>query len=359
VRVARFAAVGVLAVAASGCRTYFSAYYLGSADYELASRDGANGRKEIYRLEVRGEASLQIITEYQRVRPFLGFQVVELGSADATRRGMQPFTGVLIRGVYPRSSAEEGGVKAGDVLVQLGKTATTDPVHVPAVERRLQLDETVVATVLRDGDRLDLPLVCKQVSERVTDQEAVPLVAPPVWHRPYAGLTLRGIPEVWCERIWGVKRQAVVVAGIELGSPAWLAGLRGGDVIDTVDGAPVPDIGELSARIAERGAAEQPMHFGVRRGNDPPHSAEVRLGDYSGERTVWIPLVFRVEDGTYEDAWSHGPFGLLVSNRNHWLADNRTRVGQTKNVFETLFGLVQVTATPEESTLRLFWFLTL
>lgn len=356
---ARLAAMCLLAVAASGCRTYFASYYLGSADYELASRDGAGGRKETYRLEVRGEANLLVVSEYQRVRPFLGFQVVELGTADATRRGVQPNTGLLVRGVYPRSSAEEGGVKAGDVLVQLGQTATIDPVHVPAVERGLQADETVVATVVRDGDRLDLPLVCKLVEERVTDHESVPLVAPPVWHRPYAGLTLRGIPEVWCERIWAEKRRAVVVAGIELGSPAWLAGLRGGDVIDTVDGAPVPDIAELSARIADRGAAGEPMRFVVRRGHEPPHAAEVQLGDYSGERTVWIPLVFRIEDGTYEDRWSVGPFGLLVNNHNHWLADNRSRVGRTKNVFAMLFGLVQVTATPDDSTLRLFWFLSL
>lgn len=351
--------VAVLLAAAGGCRTYHVQYQVGSADYELARRTEADGRVESYRLEVRGEAHLRVLTEYDRERPFLGFQLAVLDAAAAERRRVPPSSGLLVRGVYPGSSAAEAGVRAGDVLASLDGRATIEVAQVYAIERQLTVGQRVAAQVLRDGERLDLELASQRIRERVTDEQSIPLEAPALQHRPYAGASLLGIPAVWCERVFGSRRQAVVVTNIEVGSPAWLAGMRGGDVIEAVDGAPVPSIAELSARIAARGALGQTMQFVVRRGANPVHTAEVQLGDYSGERTVWVPLVFRIEDGTYEDIWTLGPFGLLLSNRNHYLANTKSRVTETKNVFTALFGLVQVTATPTESSVRLFWFLSL
>lgn len=350
--------VAVLLVA-GGCRTYHVHYQVGSADYELARRVEADGRVESYRLEVRGEAHLRVLTEYDRERPFLGFQLAVLDAPAAERRRVQPYTGLLVRGVYPGSSAAAADVRAGDVLLSLDGRATIEVAQVYAIERQLAVGQRVAAQVLRDGERLDFQLASQRIRERVTDEQSIPLEAPALLHRPYAGASLLGIPAVWCERVFGSRRQAVVVTSIEVGSPAWLAGMRGGDVIETVDGAPVPPVAELSARIAERGAAGQPMQFVVRRGSNPVHMADVQLGDYSGERTLWVPLVLRIEDGTYEDTWTLGPFGLLLSNRNHYLANTQSRVVEKRNVFAALFGLVQVTTTPTESAVRLFWFLSL
>lgn len=52
------------------------------------------------------------------------------------------------------------------------------------------------------------------------------------------------------------------------GGPADEAGLRVDDVLETVDGAPVPDIGlaALRARLAEASAGER-VAIGVRRGS--------------------------------------------------------------------------------------------
>jgi membrane-associated protease RseP (regulator of RpoE activity) len=186
----------------------------------------------------------------------------------------------------------------------------------------------------------------------------VPLDAPQSSHRPFAGVTLRGIPAAWCERIFDAPRQAVVVTNVEVGSPAWLAGLRAGDVVDTVDGAPVPDVQTLSNLIHERGEREEPMTFGVRRGQGPAHTGTVELGDYSGESNAWVPLVFRYENGTYEDFWSVGPFGLLMSNRNRYEADSSTRRSRTRNVFNAVLGLFRVETTARETEVRLLWIIS-
>ncbi len=350
-----FAVLLLVASVLPGCRTYVGQYYVGSDDYVLASRDGADGRKDTYRLQVLGEGSLRVSSEYDRERPFLGFQLHELDKGRAERRGVKPYSGLLVFGTYPDSSAQQGGVLAGDVLLSLDGRETVYLPQVAEIERRLSAGQTVTAKVLRGQEPMDLQLATRSLKERVTDEQQIPLEAAHESHRPYAGVTLRGIPAVWCEKIFGQPRNAIAVTNVEVGSPAWLAGIRGGDVIDAVDGAPCPPVAELTRRIAELGPAEQSMAWTVRRGPGTSHQGAVELDDYSGESNAWVPLIFRVENGTYEDYWSIGPFGLVMSNRNHYVADTSTRRVETRNVFSALLGLFRVESAPDETEVRLLW----
>lgn len=337
------------------CRTYLGQYYVGSDDYVLASQDGADGRKDTYRLQVHGEGALRVSSEYDRERAFLGFQLHEIDKGRAERRGVKPYSGLLVFGTYPDSSASAGGVLAGDVLLSLDGRETVYLPQIAEIESKLTSGQQVTAKVLRGQEPLELPLATKLLKERVTDEQQVPLEAAQQSHRPYAGVTLRGIPAVWCEKIFGQPRNAIVVTNVEVGSPAWLAGIRGGDVIDAVDGAPCPPVADLSRRIAELGPAGQAMTWTVRRGPGTQHEGSVALDDYSGEANAWFPLIFRVEDGTYEDYWSIGPFALVMSNRNHYVADTSTRRIETRNVFNALLGLFRVETGPRETEVRLLW----
>lgn len=340
---------------AAGCRSYAGQYYVGADDYVLASRSGPEGRKETYRLDVRGDGSLRIQRESLRDRPALGLKAIEVDKEQAERRGVKPYCGLLVTAVAPKSSAAEAGVLVGDVLLALGGKETVYLPQITAIEATLRDGQTVVAKVLRGQDQMDLSLVTQREKELVTEQEVVPLEVPETSQRPYAGVTLRGIPAAVCEQVFGVKREAVVVTNVEVGSPAWVAGIRGGDVIEMVDGAPVPNVHELSRRIVANGQLEKPMTMVVRHGPGPAHEGKVELSDYSEDSHAWIPLVFCLENGTYSDRWSIGPFGLVLSNRNHYVADSSTRRVQTRNVFSALLGLFRVETSPEETEVRLLW----
>jgi hypothetical protein len=342
----------------AGCRSYTSTYHVGTRPYTLANRDLPDGSKETFQLESYGKGSLRMVRESDRERPFLGLQVKELDKGAAERRGVKPYTGLLVSGTYPKSSAAEAGLLAGDVLLSLDGRETVYLPQLATIESGLRDGQSTTAKILRGQDEVDLPLTAKLLKERVTDQQSIAFDEPQPNHRPYAGLTLRGIPAVWCERIFGQKREAVVVTDVEVGSPAWLAGLRGGDVIDTVDGAPVPPVQELSSRIAEAGPTGATMQFGVRRGPGPTYDGTVELADYSGETKAWVPLVFWLENGTYEDRWSIGPFGLLMSNRNTYVANNETRKVETRNIFSAVLGLFRVETSPTETEIRLLWIIS-
>jgi hypothetical protein len=350
----------LVTLALPSCVTHYEQYYVGSDDYVLATHDGPNGSKERFELVVgsaRGDASLRITNEYDRERPFLGFQVLELDKQAAERRGVRPYTGLLVKGVYPDSSAQLAGVLAGDILLSLDGKETVYLSQLADCEARLAVDQQVQAKVLRGQNEMDLALSSQKLRERITDSQDVALEVPKT-SKPYAGVNLRGIPTVWTEKIYGTPRNAVVVTNVEVGSPAWTAGIRGGDVIEAVDGAPVPSAQELARAIAERGEGEQTMRWRVTRGPGEAYDAEIHLCDYSGETKFWFPFVFGFKNGAYEDKWSAGPFGLVMSNRNNYVADSSTRKPKTRNVFNALLGLIHVETGPEETEVRLLWFIS-
>ncbi|MBP8299583.1 MAG: PDZ domain-containing protein, partial [Planctomycetes bacterium] len=328
--------------------------------YVLATHDRPNGAKDRYELIVgsaRGDASLRVSSEYDRDRPFLGFQVLELDKASAEKRGVRPYTGLLVKGTYPQSSALLAGVLAGDILLSIDGKETVYVPQLAEIEARLAADQKVHAKVLRGQNEMDLELSAQVLRERVTDSQDVALETPKVT-KAYAGVNLRGIPTVWTEKIYGTPRNAVVVTNVEVGSPAWTAGIRGGDVIEAVDGAPVPPVQELARAIASRGEQGQSMRWRVTRGPGEAFEGDLALHDYSGETKVWFPLVFWLEDGAYSDSWSVGPFGLLLNNRNNYVADSSTRAVKCRNVFNAVLGLIHVETGPEETEVRLLWFIS-
>ena len=338
------------------CRTYYSAYAVGADETTLLERE-RDGRRETFQLvglNGVGRASLRVITEQERDRPYLGMKLGELDKASAERRGVAPYTGLLVHEVVPGSAAGEAGVLAGDVLLAIDGTETVYLEQFERLQAGLAVDRPVAARLLRGQTPQGASIPVRTVRERVRDSADMPLDPPTASERRYAGAELRGIPASWCERIFDTPRQAVVVTSVEVGSPAWLGGGRTGDVIDEVDGQPVPTAAQLSSRIAEAGARGARMTWKLRTGPDTHHDATLDLHDYSGEAHVTIPILFDLENGVYEDRWSVG-LGLLLHNRNHYVAESRTREPQTRNVFQALLGLLRVETKPGETEVRLLW----
>jgi len=343
----------VLVAALPSCRTYHGSYHVGADDYLLAQRE-QNDKKESFHLIAAGKAALRVTTEYDVEKPFLGLKVGELDKSAAERRGVQPYTGLLVLEVVPGSPAAEAGVLAQDVLQSLdgGKTYYLEQFR--KLVAGLRADQQVQAKVLRGQDVMDVTIFTRMQRERVTDSEDVPLEPPTMTHRPYCGASLGGIPASWCERIYGTARNAVVVTSVEVGSPAWLAGVRGGDVVDEVDGQPVPSAEDLGRRIADAGPQGATMTWKVSRGPNDKHEAAIELDDYSGESNLNVPLLLCVENGVFEDSWSLG-LGLLMRNSNQYVANSRTRKVETRNVFSAVLGLFRLESNPDETRVRLLW----
>lgn len=329
-------------------------HFVGTDGYELARQTAPGGVAENYFLS-SGD-SLRITTSYERQRPFLGLQVTELNGQRAQLRGVDPYSGLLVTGTYAKSSARLAGVLPNDVLLSVLDQPVIYREQLAVIEAQLSDQQEVRCLVLRGKDELTLTLRTNLLTEQVTDNQDIRLEVPPPPLLPYAGVQLRGIPRVWAERILGVGKNGVVIAQVEVGSPAWLAGIRGGDLLQTIDGEPVPDVVEASALLARLGAAGQVSKWCVRREVGNHYAATVALLDYSGTVGFGLPFVFHVVRETYESQWSLG-LGLLMSNCNRYIADQQTRSANTRNDFSALLDLIHVTTTPDETRWCLLWFL--
>ncbi len=346
---------------ATACTFYDRESYVGRDRLEIARVQRDDGTTESYLLEVgqtTSDAALTVKTERDRERAFLGLQVVELDRASAEPRGVAPYRGLLVTGNYPRSAAVEAGVLPGDVLLAVGTEAVVYREQLPKVEAALRPEQPVTLKLLRGQQERELTIVPKALRDRVVDAEPIALEAT-VGRRPFAGVVLRGIPRVWCERMYGEERNAVVIAGVDVGSPAWIAGFRAGDVIDRVDQQPVGTVDELGQSLYQRGTQGGAMTLAVRRGQSESFAATIALDDYTATRQVWFPLLFRIEDGAREDEWTVGPLGLVMSNTNTYVSDPAGRKAETRDVFDAVLGLVHVDSSPRHKRLRLLWFITI
>ncbi|MFK7738913.1 MAG: PDZ domain-containing protein [Planctomycetota bacterium] len=341
---------------AASCTTYTEALYVGSTDYEIASRTAfEDGVVESYLLD--DGRYIRVKTRREQERPFLGFQVVEIDKSRALEVGVDPYSGMLVTDTFANSSARQAGVRPGDVLLTIDGQRIIYAEQLEKAEYAHAASEGVVCELLRGAEKLELSLKMQTLAEDVTDVESIALESGISSPRPYAGVTMRGIPQEWCERMFDDQKQAVVLSQVDVGSPAWLAGFRGGDILEQVDGEPCPSVAELSKRIRASGPAGGSMLWRVRRELGNSHEGVVQLADYSGTTRANFPLLWNSKNSAAEDRWAIG-WGLVMSNRNQYVANQSTREVETRNRFSALLGLIQVDDRPEDTRVRLLWFIT-
>jgi pimeloyl-ACP methyl ester carboxylesterase len=138
-------------------------------------------------------------------RAFLG---IRLAAPDASRQG------VLIEGFLPGGSAEEAGMRVGDVLRQVDDVPIASGQELSAAMRTRRAGATITLTVLRQGDslRLEAPLRALPLEERPGQEVLYDAVEAP-------GGRLRTVTTRPLSMTQGERRPAVLfVQGLHCGS---------------------------------------------------------------------------------------------------------------------------------------------
>lgn len=340
---------------AASCTTYSEELFVGSDDYVIAANEAPDGSRESFVLD--NGRSLQRMTYSKGQRGFLGFSVAELDKDRAEQRGVRPYTGLLVTGTFPESAARLAGVRANDVLLTVDGRELIYHDQLREVEGGLSEGQQVRCTLLRGDETVTLDVEARMVDDPVSKVEGIPLDAAPRSDRPYAGVTMRGIPADWCERIFGEPCNAIVLTDVGLGSPAWVAGFRSGDILRRVDGQPVPPVAELTRRIQIAGPNGAEMIWSVQREAGVTYENAIALDDYSGTTRFHVPLLWSSRNSADEDRWSIG-WGLVMGNRNEYVPDNATRQLESRNRFSALLGLFRVDSGPDTTRIRLLWLIS-
>ena len=176
----------------------------------------------------------QLLTHGEVKRGRLGAQAQDLTPQLARAFGIQFRRGAVVTRVENDSAADRAGLRPGDIVLEINGRKVRDADSLRNSIGLLRIGEKVSLKVLRDGRTLKLHARVEEPPHRVLEGEQI--------HARLGGAVLTDIEEG--SRLYG-RIEGVLVASVEPGSPAARAGLRKGDIITSLNRAPVRSLQEL------------------------------------------------------------------------------------------------------------------
>ncbi len=107
----------------------------------------------------------EIVTQGRVIRGWLGIEAQELNPELAASFGLEAPTGVIIAGVVPEGPADQAGLQAGDVLLEVNGQPILDPRQTMSEIAAVTPGSQLPVTVVRGGETMRVTL---EVAERPT-----------------------------------------------------------------------------------------------------------------------------------------------------------------------------------------------
>ena len=188
----------------------------------------------------------------------IGLEVLEIPPRLATRLGLEPRAGIITTAVVGGGYGERFGIQQGDVILEVDG----NPVPTTSDYNRYLSEHA-------EGE----PLSLKYWREGKTQEISFPVqmrfdVDDEQLERSWFGMTAVGITNRLAKELEAqrVKVDAgVLVYVVERGSPAWVAGIRPGDIVEAVGRKQISSIGDYqqARRLLE---GYKSIEFQIRRG---------------------------------------------------------------------------------------------
>jgi serine protease Do len=97
---------------------------------------------------------------------WLGVSITEIGDDDLGRLKLREAKGVLVRGVMPGEPADQGGVRADDVIIALDGTPMDAPRDLQRVVSTTPVGKRVRVVILRGGEQKEMEVTIGRYRER-------------------------------------------------------------------------------------------------------------------------------------------------------------------------------------------------
>ena len=196
---------------------------------------------------------LQLVSHGQVKRGYLGAQFQDLNAELAEAFGLRADKGAVVVDVTDGSPAARAGLVPGDVITHINGRAIAN-----AAELRNQIG------LIRSGEKVDIGLLRDGVPARaaltIADRDQGVSASGQFRNERFADTTVGEIPQ---DSPAAGSLHGVMVYKIDRGSRAWLAGLRAGDIVLSVNRQRTPS---LAAFLAVVNQAEGALLLSVQRG---------------------------------------------------------------------------------------------
>jgi hypothetical protein len=374
----------LLAALAPSCISVTRTVWSSDSDPTVLKREERDGTTTTWRLHANraGSPLLERTDKRQRQVAFMGLTVGALTRSRAETMGIAAFSGVVVESVVSGSSAAGAGVRAGDVLLTIDSVPmTSDEQFRDFIANDVVPGANVTVDARRSArEGVESIQFVFDVGQRTTEDattESLPLRGSRVV-RELTGLDAAELAPERSAELLGASETTVLVAAVALGSPAYHAGLRSGDHIVTLDGAPLVGLDPLVAAVLGRAdqvglqiasdersslstqrTSETPLALGVR-GPLGIHTAALDVrGDLDERSEVDIPILFECESDLASTEWSLLDFIFQFgANYRSRYTTSVTRQPARHSFFSMLpFGFYEVEKSPGHARYCIFWFI--
>ena len=215
-------------------------------------------------INVAKEILPQLRTKGRVVRGWLGVQIQPVTEALARSYHLKDAKGAIIADVTDGSPADKAGLKPDDVVIGVDGRPVTDNSDLTSYIASRPPDSTVHLKILRNGAEKDVAVTLGTFPEEGptradgrSESEG----------RSHQGMTLENLSADTASQLQlprGFK--GVVVTQVEPGGNAEDAGLQRGDVIVSVNGETVDEVGDVEKQL-EKAKADGVARIRFRRGN--------------------------------------------------------------------------------------------
>jgi len=183
----------------------------------------------------------QLLETGEVQRGYLGVYAQDLSPELAEAFGLTRQSGAIVNRVLENSPAEKAGLMTGDIVTKIDGKPVRNSSDVRNQIGLRRIGEKVIFDILRDGKTINIAVEIVAGKEDPGTPSAV--------NPRLEGMTVGDIkPD---HPLYG-KMEGVVIAGVQRGSPAWRSGLREGDVITSVNNAPVKNLQDFLTAVDKR-----------------------------------------------------------------------------------------------------------
>lgn len=166
-------------------------------------------------------------------RGLLGVQVQDLTPELIKAIGLGVTEGALVSGLTKGSAADKAGIQPGDLIVRFDNRPVKNSASLRNMVGLKRVGDSATIELIRDGKPIRVTVTIGKPTQGETVSGEIPLLE---------GAQFADIPED--HPLFG-RVQGVIVAGVELNSPAWQAGLREGDIVLSVNRQAVRSVDEF------------------------------------------------------------------------------------------------------------------
>jgi serine protease Do len=182
-----------------------------------------------------------LITKGRVVRGYLGVYIDTPDEEISQALGLKDKKGALVNQVADGAPADNAGLEAGDVIVEVNGKGIDDAQMLTNLIASYAPGETVTLKIIRNQESLTKKVT---LAERDTTQVAS---APenPADMRTRLGIDVQDLTSALAKELGYEGFEGVVVSGVQSGSVAAEKGLREGDLILSVDRKKVRNVEEF------------------------------------------------------------------------------------------------------------------